>query len=556
MVGRSKSKNIKAGRRKTEENKFDKPESLTLPDVQCTVCMGIFVEPVTLPCFHTVCKVCFEKTIDNNTLACPLCRKYVGGWVRQRQKNGLMVNQQLWKFIQQQFGHHVEKKIRGEDDEEIDSLAELNIQTPKISEPGLIRREYEAEQKRIQEEALKRQEIEVRASEQLIKELQEREEEERRHLEDLRKKAEEEDALIAQQMAEQLAAEDARREAEEQENLQRLLEEEESASAFVRLASLSSTLPPSQPIKKGPMDVFLQQNNLNKPSRANSSSSTDSLNGELHHFRPVHFVATTPPKTSPDGSDSDSNQVCRPIPVMRSLDGWDTPGHNSNSLRPWLKTDPSTAPSTSHSDISQTSPVSKKDSKRGRSPTCLFGKSPKRAKKESPRKSPRIQNIQTSVAAKHKNSPGKMRIEEGASDSETDCEGEFEHHKNLEKSTKESPKRLTKTNTVGGLYNIEGTFVPLSLEDLSENDQVEERYRQEQKDYEFALQLQKELNAAQTVNRTYELRSIAPLTPKKNQSKMTPRRKPKPRVAPTSGKEKRRQCTLEESMGFSVKMEL
>lgn len=39
-----------------------------------------------------------------------------------------------------------------------------------------------------------------------------------------------------------------------------------------------------------------------------------------------------------DGSDSDSSQVCRPIPVMRSLDGWVTPGRNSNTLRPWLKT--------------------------------------------------------------------------------------------------------------------------------------------------------------------------------------------------------------------------
>lgn len=86
---------------------------------------------------------------------------------------------------------------------------------------------------------------------------------------------------------------------------------------------------------------------------------------------------------------------------------------------------------------------------------------------------------------------------------------------------------------------------------------VERRYQQEQKDYEYALQLQKELNAAESQHRTYELRSIAPLTPKKNPSKIvTPRRKAKARAAPTSAKEKRRQCTLEESMGFSVKMEL
>ena len=124
--GRPKGRNIKASRRKNEENKFDNPDSLTLSDVQCTVCMGIFIEPVTLPCFHTVCKLCFEKTIDNNTLSCPLCRKYVGGWVRQRQKNGLMVNQTLWGFISQHFQTHVQKKLRGEDDEDIDgTLLEL-----------------------------------------------------------------------------------------------------------------------------------------------------------------------------------------------------------------------------------------------------------------------------------------------------------------------------------------------------------------------------------------------------------------------------------------------
>lgn len=120
MSGRPKGRIIKASRRTNGENKFDKPELLTLLDVQCTVCMGIFIEPVTLPCFHTVCKLCFEKTIDNNTLACPLCRKYVGGWVRQRQKNGLMVNQTLWTYISKHFQSHVQKKQKGEDDEDID----------------------------------------------------------------------------------------------------------------------------------------------------------------------------------------------------------------------------------------------------------------------------------------------------------------------------------------------------------------------------------------------------------------------------------------------------
>ena len=51
-------------------------------------------------------------------------------------------------------------------------LAEMNIRAPIISEPGLIRREYEAERLRIEEEARKRQEQEAQASEKLIKELQ------------------------------------------------------------------------------------------------------------------------------------------------------------------------------------------------------------------------------------------------------------------------------------------------------------------------------------------------------------------------------------------------
>lgn len=53
-----------------------------------------------------------------------------------------------------------------------EGLIEQNIPAPKICEPGLIRREYEAERKRIEEEAHKRQELEAQASAKLIKELQ------------------------------------------------------------------------------------------------------------------------------------------------------------------------------------------------------------------------------------------------------------------------------------------------------------------------------------------------------------------------------------------------
>jgi len=118
----SSSRRSRSSRKKGEDNKFDHPESLTLADVQCTACMGIFIEPVTLPCNHAMCKECFQRTIDNNPLSCPLCRKYIGGWIRKAQKTGKLVNDNLWFYVQTYFAPHVQKKLAGEEDEEMEGL--------------------------------------------------------------------------------------------------------------------------------------------------------------------------------------------------------------------------------------------------------------------------------------------------------------------------------------------------------------------------------------------------------------------------------------------------
>lgn len=36
-----------------------------------------------------------------------------------------------------------------------------------------------------------------------------------------------------------------------------------------------------------------------------------------------------------DGAESDTGQMRKPVPVMRSLDGWISAG--SNTLRPWVQ---------------------------------------------------------------------------------------------------------------------------------------------------------------------------------------------------------------------------
>ena len=58
--------------------------------LECTVCLAIFVEPVTLACGHTFCEECLEQSLafDNR---CPLCRGEVekGPYIENRHSTGI-----------------------------------------------------------------------------------------------------------------------------------------------------------------------------------------------------------------------------------------------------------------------------------------------------------------------------------------------------------------------------------------------------------------------------------------------------------------------------------
>ncbi|XP_041838643.1 LON peptidase N-terminal domain and ring finger 1, like isoform X2 [Melanotaenia boesemani] len=43
-------------------------------DLECSLCMRLFYEPVTTPCGHTFCKNCLERCLDH-TPCCPLCKE-------------------------------------------------------------------------------------------------------------------------------------------------------------------------------------------------------------------------------------------------------------------------------------------------------------------------------------------------------------------------------------------------------------------------------------------------------------------------------------------------
>lgn len=97
------------------ENKLLKLDKLELKDVFCSICHSILIEPVTLPCFHAFCHHCFNGSIENNALCCPLCRLRIGSWLRTATKQKNLVNIQLWNFIKSKFSHEIAKKTKGED---------------------------------------------------------------------------------------------------------------------------------------------------------------------------------------------------------------------------------------------------------------------------------------------------------------------------------------------------------------------------------------------------------------------------------------------------------
>lgn len=95
-----------------------KAGQLSRDDCVCTVCLEIFLEPVTLPCDHTFCKPCFLDTVDKSNMCCPLCRKRVSTWSRKNSKNKTLVNNELWRRVQAAFPMQCQRRLSGLDEEE------------------------------------------------------------------------------------------------------------------------------------------------------------------------------------------------------------------------------------------------------------------------------------------------------------------------------------------------------------------------------------------------------------------------------------------------------
>ncbi|XP_003792716.1 E3 ubiquitin-protein ligase RNF168 isoform X1 [Otolemur garnettii] len=163
----------------------------SLSDCQCQICMEILIEPVTLPCNHTLCNPCFQSTVEKANLSCPFCRRRVSSWTRYHTRKNTLINMELWNIIQKHYPRECKLRASGQESEEIETVDDYQP-VHLLSKPGELRREYEEEVSKMEEERRASEEEESKASEEYIQRLlAEEEEEEKRQSEKRRREMEE-----------------------------------------------------------------------------------------------------------------------------------------------------------------------------------------------------------------------------------------------------------------------------------------------------------------------------------------------------------------------------
>ncbi|XP_055080951.1 LON peptidase N-terminal domain and RING finger protein 3-like [Periophthalmus magnuspinnatus] len=117
----------------TEETKRAKTEgvspiavgTLDPTDVECSLCMRLFFEPVTTPCGHTFCLQCLERCLDHNP-KCPLCKEELSEFLERRQFCRTVL---LEKLISKHLPSELTERQRVHQ-EEMDELSNLNKNVP------------------------------------------------------------------------------------------------------------------------------------------------------------------------------------------------------------------------------------------------------------------------------------------------------------------------------------------------------------------------------------------------------------------------------------------
>uniref|UniRef100_A0ACB8EIW4 Uncharacterized protein n=1 Tax=Sphaerodactylus townsendi TaxID=933632 RepID=A0ACB8EIW4_9SAUR len=71
---------------------------LSTSDLECSLCIRMFFEPVTTPCGHTFCKECVERCLDHRP-NCPLCKQSLREYLKAGKYNTTVVLEELMSTI-------------------------------------------------------------------------------------------------------------------------------------------------------------------------------------------------------------------------------------------------------------------------------------------------------------------------------------------------------------------------------------------------------------------------------------------------------------------------
>ncbi|XP_008056134.1 LON peptidase N-terminal domain and RING finger protein 3 isoform X2 [Carlito syrichta] len=121
----------KASKQDPPANQGSKP-ALSIPlasfdasDLECSLCMRLFYEPVTTPCGHTFCLKCLERCLDHNA-KCPLCKDGLSQCLASRKySKNVIMEELIAKFLPEEL-----KERRRVYEEEMEELSNLNKNVP------------------------------------------------------------------------------------------------------------------------------------------------------------------------------------------------------------------------------------------------------------------------------------------------------------------------------------------------------------------------------------------------------------------------------------------
>ncbi|TSK17847.1 LON peptidase N-terminal domain and RING finger protein 2 [Bagarius yarrelli] len=110
---------VQAGTRTVQSHLLDSA------DMECSLCMRLFYEPVTTPCGHTFCLKCLERCLDHNP-NCPLCKENLSEYLATRgYKKTFLMEEVLQRYLREELEER--RKVH---EEEMTELSNLNQEVP------------------------------------------------------------------------------------------------------------------------------------------------------------------------------------------------------------------------------------------------------------------------------------------------------------------------------------------------------------------------------------------------------------------------------------------